>query len=88
MRALMGLIKDQHGTFCARKKVPAHLQAAVARVLGKDKNQQAWLKRSLSTKDLREAKIRVKPVQHGLSGELSRERDPFELRTTLAQSHC
>jgi hypothetical protein len=30
----MGLIKDRHGTYYARKKVPVHLQAAVARVLG------------------------------------------------------
>ena len=31
MRALMGLIKDRHGTYYARHKVPERLQAAVAR---------------------------------------------------------
>jgi hypothetical protein len=31
MRALMGLIKDRHGTYYAQKKVPERLQAAVAR---------------------------------------------------------
>jgi hypothetical protein len=33
MRLLMGIVKDRHGTYCARKKVPQHLEAAVARVL-------------------------------------------------------
>ena len=30
----MGLNKNRHGTFEARKKVPRHLEEAVARVLG------------------------------------------------------
>jgi len=62
MRALMGLIKDRHGTYYARKKVPERLQEAVARVLGKDKARQVWLKRSLDTKDLSIANKRAKPV--------------------------
>jgi hypothetical protein len=32
MRALTGLIKDRHGTYYAQRRVPGHLQAAVARV--------------------------------------------------------
>ena len=65
VRVLMGVIKDRHGTYCARKTVPkkpAGLQAAVARVLGNGKDVQKHLKRSLGTKDLREANIRAKPV--------------------------
>jgi hypothetical protein len=61
----MGVIKDRHGTYCARKAVPEKppgLQAAVARVLDNGKGVQKHLKRSLGTKDLREANIRAKPV--------------------------
>ncbi|WP_426613172.1 DUF6538 domain-containing protein [Bradyrhizobium sp. McL0616] len=65
MRILMGVIKDRHGTYCARKTVPEKpngLQAAVARELNNGKAAQKHLKRSLGTKDLREANIRAKPV--------------------------
>src|SRR6516165_150302 len=62
MRALMGLIKDRHGTYYARHKVPERLQGAVARILDNGKNKQVWLKRSLGTKVLREANVRTKPV--------------------------
>jgi hypothetical protein len=59
----MGLNKNRHGTYEARKKVPAHLEEAVARVLDNGKPKQVWLKRSLATKDHSEAKRRVKAVQ-------------------------
>ena len=59
----MGLNKNRHGTYEARKKVPAHLEQAVARVLDNGKPKQVWLKRSLATKDHSEAKRRVKAVQ-------------------------
>lgn len=65
MRALMGLIKDRHGTYCAQLKVPPRLQTAVARVLGNGKPRQVYLKKSLGTKDLRTANVRAKPVQAG-----------------------
>ena len=64
-RALMGLIKDRHGTYCAQQKVPTRLQAAVAQVLGNGKPRQAYLKKSLGTKDLKAANIRAKPVLAG-----------------------
>jgi Domain of unknown function (DUF6538) len=63
MRAMMGLHKDRHGTYYARYKVPPRLQEAVARVLDNGKSKQAWLKRSLGTKVLRDANVRGKPVQ-------------------------
>jgi hypothetical protein len=64
-RALMGLIKDRHGTYCAQQKVPARLQAAVARVLGNGKLRQSYLKKSLGTKDLKTANVRAKPILAG-----------------------
>lgn len=65
MRVLMGVIKDRHGTYYARKTVPAkpeRLRAAVALVLNNGKAVQSHLKKSLGTKDVREANIRAKPV--------------------------
>lgn len=64
MRLLMGITKSRHGTtYYAIKKVPPRLQEAVARVLGKDKQRQVFLKRSLHTRDNAEANRRVKAVQ-------------------------
>jgi hypothetical protein len=57
MRALMGLIKDRHGTYYAQKKVPERLQEAVARVLNSDRERQVFLKKSLGTKNLKAANV-------------------------------
>lgn len=57
MRALMGLIKDRHGTYYAQRKVPKRLQEAVARVLNSDKPKQVFLKKSLGTKVLKQANV-------------------------------
>lgn len=57
MRALMGLIKDRHGTYYAQRKVPERLQEAVARVLNSEKPKQVFLKKSLGTKVLKEANV-------------------------------
>lgn len=57
MRALMGLIKDRHGTYYAQRKVPARLQEAVARALGSERDRQVFLKRSLGTKSLKAANV-------------------------------
>jgi integrase len=62
VRALMGLMRDRHGTYYARKKVPDRLQEAVARVLNRGKDRQTFLKKSLTTKELKAANIRAKPV--------------------------
>jgi hypothetical protein len=45
-----------------RKKVPKWLERPTAEVLGNGKSRQVFLKRSLDTKDLRDANIRAKPV--------------------------
>jgi hypothetical protein len=65
MRALMGLIKDRHGTWFAQQRVPNRYQVAVARLLANGKPKQVYLKRSLGTKDLKDANIRAKPVLAG-----------------------
>src|SRR6516165_8566327 len=63
MRALMGLMKDRHGTYYARHKVPERLQETVARILDNGKARQVWLKKSLGTKVVAQANVRAKPVQ-------------------------
>ncbi|MGY4380436.1 hypothetical protein ACVWZ3_008075 [Bradyrhizobium sp. i1.3.6] len=65
VRVLMGVIKDRHGTYYARKTVPATptgLRAAVALELDNGKAVQSHLKKSLGTKDVRDANVRAKPV--------------------------
>jgi hypothetical protein len=62
MRAFMGIIRNRHGVYEARKEVPKRLEGPTATVLGVAKRRQSWLKKSLGTKDLREAKLRAKPV--------------------------
>lgn len=65
MRALMGLIKDRHGTYYAQKKVPERLQEAVARVLNADRGRQVFLKKSLGTKNLKAANVAATHVLAG-----------------------
>jgi integrase len=57
-----GVSKNRHGVYYVRKKVPKQFEQATAEVLGNGKSRQVFLKRSLDTKDLREANIRAKPV--------------------------
>ncbi len=64
-RALMGLIRDRHGTWCVQRKVPERLQIAVARFLKNGKSRQRHLKKSLGTKDLKAANIRATSVIAG-----------------------
>ena len=61
MQAWMGTVRNRFGVYAARKKVPKHLQRAVAKLLGNEKDRQVWLKKSLGAKDLRTAKIRSNP---------------------------
>jgi hypothetical protein len=71
MRALMGLIKDRHGTYYAQRKVPERLQEAVARVLNSDKPRQVFLKKSLGTKRLKEANVAATHVLAGFDRTLA-----------------
>ena len=62
MRIGMGLIKNEHGVFHVRRKVPKALEEATARVLGVPKERVSWLKATLRTKDAKQAKVLAKPV--------------------------
>jgi hypothetical protein len=59
MNAMPYLIKNSAGVWCVQRKVPEKLEVAVARVLGGKKDKQAYLKKSLGTKDRREASRRA-----------------------------
>jgi hypothetical protein len=65
MRALMGLIKDRHGTYDAQRKVPERLQEAVAIVLNSGRDRQVFLKKSLGTKSLKAANVAATHVLAG-----------------------
>src|ERR1700682_3799477 len=62
MRVGMGLIKNEHGVFHVRRKVPKALEVATARVMGVPKERVSWLKETLGTKDEKQAKVLAKPV--------------------------
>jgi integrase len=62
MRISMSIIKNEHGVYHVRKKVPKALEEAVAQVTDTSKSRVAWLKKSLRTKDLKIAKVLAKPV--------------------------
>jgi hypothetical protein len=56
----MSVIQDRHGTYYVQQRVPERLQPerlqeAVARVLGTDKARRVFLKKSLGTKNRKEA---------------------------------
>lgn len=65
MRVLMSIIKNEHGTYHVRRKIPEKLQVAVAQVTGANKAKVSWLKKSLGTKDARQANVLAKPVMIG-----------------------
>jgi hypothetical protein len=86
---MMGVVKNRHGTYNAQKKVPERLQEALASVLGTSKRRQKWLKKSLGTKDQREAHIRAKPVLMSfdrLLADAAALMKKRPLQTTLASS--
>jgi hypothetical protein len=62
MRVGMGLIKNEHGVYHVRRKVPKALEEATATVMDVPKECVAWLKETLRTKDAQQAKVRAKPV--------------------------
>ena len=59
----LGVIKDRHGTWIVRKKVPKHLREPVARVFdtANGKQQRTWLQKSTGTKLKAEA-MRLAPA--------------------------
>ena len=89
VRVGMGLIKNEHGVWCVRKKVPRQLEEAVARVQDASKSRQPWLKRSLRTKDEKRAKVLAKPVMMEFDRVLAQAEAlliEHPVRTSLADS--
>lgn len=87
MRSMPYLIKHPSGVFYAQRKVPEHLQATVPLVLKNGKTRQVFLKRSLGTKDKKQANISIKPVLIDFD-RIIREAEALErskppMRTTL-----
>jgi integrase len=62
VRVGMGLIKNEHGVYHVRRKVPKALEEATARVTGVPKARVSWLKETLGTKDEKRARVLAKPV--------------------------
>jgi integrase len=62
MRFAMGLLKNSHGVYILRKKVPKRLERAVAQVQGNGKPKQVFLQQSLKTKEKRDAERRAVPL--------------------------
>ena len=62
MRFGMGLIKNEHGVYHVRRKVPKALEVATARAMGVPKERVSWLKETLGTKDEKQARVLAKPV--------------------------
>jgi integrase len=56
MAVSMGLVKNEHGVWVVRVKVPPRLQEAVARVFDNGKARQTWLQKTTGTKNKAEAK--------------------------------
>jgi integrase len=84
MRALMGLIKDRHGTFYAQRRVPERLQEAVARVLNSAKPRQVFLKKSLGTKSLKAANVAATHVLSGFDRTLAAAEDLLKDRPVIS----
>src|SRR6201993_2940307 len=72
VRMGMGLIKNEHGVYHVRRKVPKGLEEATATVMGASKTRVSWLKETLGTKDEKQAKIRAKPVMMKFDGILAK----------------
>jgi integrase len=72
VRIGMGLIKNEHGVYHVRRKVPKGLEEATATVMGAPKPRVSWLKETLGTKDEKQAKVRAKPVMMKFDGILAK----------------
>ena len=68
MRVGMGLIKNDHGVWHVRRKVPKALEEATATVMDVPKERVSWLKETLRTKDAQQAKVLAKPVMMKFDG--------------------
>jgi hypothetical protein len=88
MRLVMGIVCHPNGVFYARKLVPDRLREAVAIVTNAKVTKVSWLKRSLRTRDPREANIRGKPVlaeYDDILGRAEASLTPLPLRESLTR---
>jgi tRNA nucleotidyltransferase/poly(A) polymerase len=76
----MGLIKNEHGVFHVRRKVPKAFEVATARALGVPKERGSRLKETLGTKDEKHAKVLAPPTRPRWWRET---RAPFRLLRAL-----
>jgi integrase len=81
MHSMPYLIQNSALVWCVQRKVPERLQAAVARILGGKKPTQVYLKKSLATKDRREATRRAPHALADIDRTL-READALVKRPT------
>jgi hypothetical protein len=72
VRVGMGLIKNEHGVYHVRRKVPKALEEATAIVTGVSKTRVSRLKETLGTKDEKQAKVRAKPIMMKCDGILAK----------------
>jgi hypothetical protein len=89
MRVAMGLLRNKHGVYYVRKKVPKRLERAVAQVLRNGKDRQTFLKQSLRTKALPDAKRKAPVVLLEFGGVIAQAEalaTDKPLRTTLSHS--
>jgi hypothetical protein len=89
MRVAMGLLRNKYGVYYVRRKVPKRLERAVAQVLRNGKDRQTFLKQSLRTKALPDAKRKAPAVLLEFGGVIARAEAlaaEKPLRTTLSQS--
>jgi hypothetical protein len=92
MHSMPYLIKNPAGTWCVQRKVPGKLQAAVALILGGKRSTQVYLKKSLATKDRREATRRaphaLADIERTLreAAALTQVKPQAAVRTTLTDS--
>jgi integrase len=84
----MGILKNNHGVYYVRKKVPRGLEEAVARVTGASRSSISWLKQSLRTKDARQANVLAKPVLiefDRILEQATKRLEAMPLRTDLSE---
>ena len=88
MRVLMGILKNTHGVYYVRKKVPKGLEEAVARVTAAPRQRVSWLQKSLRTKDAREANLLGKRVLiefDRILEQAAKRLEAIPLRTELSE---
>lgn len=80
----MGIIKHRNGTYYVQRKVTPRLQEAVARVVNADEPRRVFLKKSLGTKTLKDAKAAAPHVLAEFNRIIAQAEEPLKERPVLA----